>query len=429
MATGYKFLDGVVQKDFADVFDITYPVPGVSTGYYSNLTPYFGKDLGKIFTAGTGSGKTTHYNYLTNIDLGSIFALKNSKVWYALGIGCDEFVNAVAIDSLDNVYAGGFFTSAGGDSAYRIAKYAPSTNEWTPLGDGLVISGSNADVFAIAIDSLNNVYAGGYFTSAGGAPANYIAIWNGSTWATLGIGTSGTVFAIAIDSLGNVYVGGEFTSAGGAPANYIAKYAPSTNIWTPLGTGTNGTNAIVHAIAIDSLDNVYVGGDFTSAGGNPAYRIAIWDAINSTWTPLGSGTNSAVRSIAIDSSNNYVYVGGDFTSAGGASANHIAIWNGSTWTTLGTGTNNVVRSIAINSSNNYVYAGGDFTSAGGASANRIANWDAINSTWTTLGTGLDISGSHCSANSIAIDSSNNVYVGGLFTSAGGTPANYIAKYA
>ena len=382
MATGYKFLDGVVQKDFADVFDITYPVPGVSTGYYSNLTPYFGKDLGKIFTAGTGSGKTTHYNYLTNIDLGSIFALKNSKVWYALGIGCDEFVNAVAIDSLDNVYAGGFFTSAGGDSAYRIAKYAPSTNEWTPLGDGLVISGSNADVFAIAIDSLNNVYAGGYFTSAGGAPANY-----------------------------------------------IAKYAPSTNIWTPLGTGTNGTNAIVHAIAIDSLDNVYVGGDFTSAGGNPAYRIAIWDAINSTWTPLGSGTNSAVRSIAIDSSNNYVYVGGDFTSAGGASANHIAIWNGSTWTTLGTGTNNVVRSIAINSSNNYVYAGGDFTSAGGASANRIANWDAINSTWTTLGTGLDISGSHCSANSIAIDSSNNVYVGGLFTSAGGTPANYIAKYA
>ena len=40
---------------------------------------------------------------------------------------------------------------------------------------------------ALAV-SGSALYAGGYFTTAGGTSANYIAQWNGSSWSALGSG-------------------------------------------------------------------------------------------------------------------------------------------------------------------------------------------------------------------------------------------------
>ena len=42
-------------------------------------------------------------------------------------------------------------------------------------------------VNALAV-SGTNLYAGGYFTTAGGVPANNIAKWDGSAWSALGSG-------------------------------------------------------------------------------------------------------------------------------------------------------------------------------------------------------------------------------------------------
>ena len=69
--TGFKFVYNSIEKDFADMFDITNSGT-VTTGYYS--TAYNGDDLGKIFRAGN-SGIQTSYKNSSNIDLGNIFAL------------------------------------------------------------------------------------------------------------------------------------------------------------------------------------------------------------------------------------------------------------------------------------------------------------------------------------------------------------------
>lgn len=66
---------------------------------------------------------------------------------------------------------------------------------------------------AIAISS-SDAYVGGFFTTADGSPANYIAKWNGSTWSALGTGMDNWVIAIAVSGT-DVYAGGYFTTAGG----------------------------------------------------------------------------------------------------------------------------------------------------------------------------------------------------------------------
>ena len=83
-------------------------------------------------------------------------------------------------------------------------------------------SGLNAQCNTIAF-ALNggNLYAGGFFTTAGGNSANYIATWNNNTWSPLGAGLNSYCNTIAFNSSGNLYAGGDFTTAGSVAVNYI----------------------------------------------------------------------------------------------------------------------------------------------------------------------------------------------------------------
>src|SRR5437773_6019989 len=92
---------------------------------------------------------------------------------------------------------------------------------------------------------------------------------------------------------------------------------------------------------------------------------------------------------------------------------------------VGFGINDYVYALAVSGSD--VYAGGQFTMAGGSAANYIAKWNG--SSWTALGSGLG-GGSMESPPSVAAlaVSGSDVYVGGTFTTAGGASANYMARW-
>ena len=92
-----------------------------------------------------------------------------------------------------------------------------------------------------------------------------------------------------------------------------------------------------------------------------------------------------------------------------------------TWSALGSGVGGNVLAIAVSGSDFYV--GGEFTSAGGSSANYIAKWDG--SSWSALGSGMG--GFIPNVRAIAV-SGIGVYVGGSFTTADGSSANKIAKW-
>jgi hypothetical protein len=257
---------------------------------------------------------------------------------------------------------------------------------------------------------------GGLFTSVDSKPVNYIARWDGSSWSSLGSGMNSDVYALAVSGT-NLYVGGGFTRAGGLVAYYIAKW--DGNSWSALGSGMIG---VVHALAI-SGSNLYAGGDFTTAGGSTANYVAKWDG--GSWSALGLGLDNYVYALAVSDGN--VYAGGQFTKAGGSPANHIAKWDGSNWAALDSGVGGIgglglpyVFALAASGAN--IYVGGGFTTAGGTSANCIARWDG--SGWTGLGSGM---GTNCLVNALAIDGPN-VYAAGYFTNVGGIAANSIAKW-
>lgn len=341
--------------------------------------------------------------------------------WSTLGSGAEGAVFALAVSGGD-LYAGGLFTVAGGITANRIARW--NGTSWSSLGTG--VSGSLAQVRALAV-SGTDVYVGGTFVNAGGVSVNHIAKWDGISWSALGTGVAG--FSPSVNALlvngSNLHVGGKFSTAGGVTVNNIAIWNGSS--WSALGNGVNGPDAQIHALGVTGTD-LYVGGRFNSASGVSVHGIARWNGSN--WSDVGGGVTGGVlgevRALAVSGTS--IYAGGDFQNAGVTIVNHIAKWDGSSWSALNGGVSNVsitrVDAVAIGGGN--VFAGGSFVNADGLVANSIASWDGTE--WSVLGLGLSFNASSSPVvNAIAV-SGNNVYVGGVFTSAGGVPAKNIAKW-
>src|SRR5688572_26733243 len=174
-----------------------------------------------------------------------------------------------------------------GGASFSDANWVSMDYPGVGIGDNPAVGGT---VHAVTVDGSGNVCVGGVFSRAGGAPANNIAKWNGSSWSALGAGMDGPVYALAMFG-GDLYAGGNFTTAGGSPANYIAKWDGSN--WTAVGSGMDSA---VLALTVSGSD-LYAGGAFTAAGENPANRIAKWDG--SRWSTLGSGMNSNVHAVAV----------------------------------------------------------------------------------------------------------------------------------
>jgi hypothetical protein len=320
------------------------------------------------------------------------------------------------------------------------------TPDWIPTFGG---SGSpNGDVQALLeFDDGSGpaLYVAGLFTSVGNLTVNHIARWKGGVWSALGSGLDDWCLALGAFDDGSgpaLYAAGYFLNAGGQPAAGVAKWNGSS--WSALGTGLSGSfigpdsvGVALHAFDDGSGPALFVGGNFTSAGGVTSNGIARWNG--ATWSALGSGLDSGVGALEVfdDGSGAALYVGGDFTHADGMSASRIARWNGSAWSALGsgiTGTNAYVGAMTVYSVAGVpaLYAGGFFASAGGVASGGLARWDGAQ--WHAAGDAImgnspeDFSpGAIYALKVFDAGSGPTLYAGGRFTYLDGTHASRIAK--
>jgi hypothetical protein len=311
------------------------------------------------------------------------------------------------------------------------------------------VSGGNpTTVYALTTLSDGKLVVAGQFTTAGGVPANNIAVYDPADgeWSALGSGISGGLDQTYVYTLttlpdGDIIAGGRFTQAGGVAVNGIARWDGLA--WSALGTGmdgyTSGNATIVYALTTLPNGDIVAGGNFTTAGGVNANNIARWDISDSTWAPIGAGVTST------DSSESYVtalttlpnggiVAGGFFSTAGSTPVNNIARWNGSGWSELGTGvvqTNLGVGAVLslTTLSNGSIVAGGLFTNASGVAVNNVARWDG--SSWSPLGIGVTApyNGSYPWVAVLTTLPNGDLIAGGRFNTAGQVGVLNLARYS
>jgi len=411
--------------------------------------------------------------------------------WSALSTGTDGIVYSLTCDQAGNVIAGGLFQSAGGMPASNIATW--NGTFWSAVGTGF-----NAGVFALAIDSSGGVIAGGGFTNAGTTNVSRIARWSGTEWSPFGPGfNTGTVTALLPTSDGKLMAGGGFLASGDTPIARIASW--DGHSWHQVGDGFIGGS--VRTLIDIGNGQVVAGGTFTFTGAEYVNRVALWDG--TSWSPMNEGLGSSVRALVLDETRR-IFAGGEFTQIGpylaawdgsewkrafdyrglsrdvtalGAMSNGSFIgslessgnggglvkWDGAAWTTLtsigpiyaiatkangdfviggafsgrirtyiagawrtlGAGLNGTVNAV-LYTSNGDIIAAGEFTTAGGLPANRIARWNGA--AWSPLGLGVDNNGFTGYVNALAELSNGDIVAGGVFANAGGEPASFIARW-
>lgn len=186
---------------------------------------------------------------------------------YASG-AFNDAVRGFDFDSTGSIYVGGLFTTYSGSSNQFIVKLNQNGNKDTSF-TGFAAGGTG--IWDVKVDSNDKIYIAGFFTTYSGSamPAIGRINPNGTRDATFnpGAGFNSTCRVLAIDNNGKIYAGGDFTTYSGSTVNRIVRINTDGTRDATFNMGTGFDNS-VKAIAVDSNNKVYVGGNFFNYSGS-----------------------------------------------------------------------------------------------------------------------------------------------------------------
>ena len=306
------------------------------------------------------------------------------------------------------------------------------SNTWTRINgqwNQITVAGQPvlANVTCSAVAPDGNVYFGCSYASAHGG--NILLRWDGNNITYLGVGSVGSIlFGLSISADGTIYVTGDFTSIGGVAMSRVGKYNPTTGTWSAMGTGLGGSLTIGYGICAAPNGQIYVVGDFTTAGGINCYRIARWDGLQ--WRTVGatSGFNDMAKCIINAGDGKNMYVGGSFltSNGGGVTYNFAAKIDITTnlISQLGYGVSGGVLALTVGLDGT-LYAGGFFTTSGAPGASpllRVAKYSG-GQIWEPMGSGLD-QPVYC----LVTGKNGEIYAGGYFGMSGTKVLSSVSKW-
>jgi hypothetical protein len=178
------------------------------------------------------------------------------RIWDS---GYMDECQGMAIDTFDNVYiVGNAFNDDRSIRNTYLLKYSSGNLIWEKYWSNF----PSSRVSAICTDSLFNVYITGFTNSQGSGDSDiFILKYNSSgellwnhTWDG---GKEDRSSAIAVDSLDNIYIGGINTSGDTGYDVLLLKYNSSGDLQLNC-TWRDIYDEFCHGLAIDSLDNLYM---------------------------------------------------------------------------------------------------------------------------------------------------------------------------
>ncbi len=379
--------------------------------------------------------------------------------WYPMASGIGGPVRAIAFFGT-NIYVGGSFGLAGGVSAAYIAYWDGTSNVWRALSDG--VGNTLIDQATTLAASGDTIFAAGQIHTAGTNYAHNVAAWTGTNWLAIEPGLSGLPTSSAVAG-SNYYVSGQFI-IDSVRATNIAGWNGSQWFALPPLLDTNGNPARISLITARS-NELFVAGNFVSAGGLPATNVVLWTGSN--WVSLGDAPSVTVLAGALpmvadagglyvlnsrignggspeevvyqwDGANWYLlgapngagriqslglfqgtlYAASTFALTGGSTSTKMDLWTGTKWDSVNWPFGQLGYVPLMAATERYLYAGGpwDFTAS---SSPGIARFDGAN--WSGLGSGLVDTDGFGAVQTIAV-SGRRVIVAGFFKTAGGKPS-------
>jgi hypothetical protein len=404
----------------------------------------------KVISYDAGTGPALYVGGAPGLfghDLYSGLVKWDGQEWAAVGGGIDGTVRCMAVfddGSGPALFVAGYLGKDLGNGVVAHGVLRWDGSQWSDLHGGVANAGGPATVFDMqvfddgtgpALYAVGNLDRGNAYSpeqvTLGG-----IGRWNGSAWQPVGPRFSQPVaLALEISNVGGqaqLYAVGAFNSStDGTTLNHVARWDGAA--WRSLGTGLTGGNN-VRANTLASFDDgtgpaLYVAGDFDTAGGTPAARIAKWNGSN--WSALGEGLsneqNSTVAGMTVfdDGAGPLLYVSGSFHTAGGVEVVGSAIWSGTEWR-IGPGVGGRVNNIeAVDVGNGpELFIEGSFGSVGQRPMLNVARWAADR--WWPLGAGTN--GDVLSLMLYDDGTGTALYAGGFFSHTGGLSAGRLARW-
>lgn len=284
---------------------------------------------GNVYVAGT-SGSHPNGDYAT-IKYNSAGA----ELWVARYNGPandSDYANALAVDTVGNVYVTGGSWGEGTYADYATIKYnSAGVQQWVDRYDGPI---SEFDVAnAIVLDGNGNVYVTGESRKAGSvfyAEDDYATIkYNANgirQWVARHNGPGDgydEAYHMTVDALGNVYVTGRSQAASGWIGDYdfaTLKYNPAgIQQWVARYDGLGNSFDFARGLAVDAAGNVYVTGSSDGPETQTDYAtVKFGPEGDQKWIARYSGPGNEIdypAAIKVDHTGN-VYVTGESEGVG-----------------------------------------------------------------------------------------------------------------
>jgi uncharacterized delta-60 repeat protein len=299
-----------------------------------------------------------------------------------------------------------------------------------PEGTLEVAGRADERIYDVAGSADGALYVAGRFTEIDGVAAERVARVDGDGRVDPAFDTSrgadDWVFAVAPAADGGAWIGGAFSTYGGEPAGGVARLRPDGSLDPAFTTGAGADDAVL-ALAPAADGGVWIGGAFSTYDGEPAPGIARLGpdgSLDPSFDP-GDGPDLPVYDLE-EAPDGSVYVAGAFARVDGTPAQRIVRLgaDGRVDADFDTsaGPNRSVADVEL--AGDGVLIAGNFSTVGGANARGVARLLADGS----LDPDFDSSvGTDDEALALALTEDGGVYLVGNFSTYDGVETGRLVR--
>lgn len=281
----------------------------------ADLTTWNNVDVLQTWGGPLGQGSLVAASFASGHGGSTSTARWQNDTWVFLGEAPQFYYGAVKAFATwqTELFAGGAFT-------YPISRLGRwNGTSWEAADQGLTGGGMNdLEAFGPAL------YATGSFAFPSGAVGGAIYRLDGSSWVYLTSSLNTATGPSPLTSARKLvtHAGALYAIVGAGPGDYVARLDGTTLV--AVGETVDG---MATDLASDGT-RLYVVGTFARMEGAVPSGVymsgaASWDG--TTWRALGSGISGGTPTVVLPFGGS-IYVGGDFTTAGGKDSPHIARW-------------------------------------------------------------------------------------------------------